>query len=167
MAGCPIAGRHFQLLQGLSTFSIHQSIAWCSSYHSTSDFSPPKPPIDLSAGWSTTLARHVGEIDPALDAHPQWRPEWNHRRGQGTTELVPSPILLTPCRRRGRGRCRYPRLIAHHVQRSISSSGASTESPMRLNMAAAASTALAIGSVAWYYHLYGSTAHAMTPAEEG
>ncbi|KAH8158922.1 hypothetical protein CIB48_g9328 [Xylaria polymorpha] len=53
------------------------------------------------------------------------------------------------------------------AKRSISSSGASTESPMRLNMAAAASTALAIGSVAWYYHLYGSTAHAMTPAEEG
>ncbi|KAI0484910.1 3-deoxy-7-phosphoheptulonate synthase [Xylariaceae sp. FL0804] len=52
--------------------------------------------------------------------------------------------------------------------RSISSSsGASTESPMKLNMATAASTALAIGSVAWYYHLYGSTAQAMTPAEEG
>ncbi|KAI2464370.1 cytochrome c1, heme protein, mitochondrial precursor [Annulohypoxylon bovei var. microspora] len=50
---------------------------------------------------------------------------------------------------------------------SSSSSGASTESPMKLNVAAAASTALAIGSVAWYYHLYGSTAHAMTPAEEG
>ncbi|OTA54277.1 hypothetical protein K449DRAFT_338882 [Hypoxylon sp. EC38] len=50
---------------------------------------------------------------------------------------------------------------------STSSSGASTESPLKLNVAAAASTALAIGSVAWYYHLYGSTAHAMTPAEEG
>lgn len=34
-------------------------------------------------------------------------------------------------------------------------------------MAAAASTALAIGSVAWYYHLYGPTAHAGSPAEEG
>ncbi|KAI1767657.1 3-deoxy-7-phosphoheptulonate synthase [Hypoxylon sp. FL1150] len=45
--------------------------------------------------------------------------------------------------------------------------GLSTESPMKLNVTVAASTALAIGSVAWYYHLYGSTAHAMTPAEEG
>ncbi|RWA13449.1 hypothetical protein EKO27_g1662 [Xylaria grammica] len=53
------------------------------------------------------------------------------------------------------------------AKRSISGFGASTESPMKLNMAAAASTALAIGSVAWYYHLYGPTAHAMTPAEEG
>ncbi|TGJ84134.1 hypothetical protein E0Z10_g4638 [Xylaria hypoxylon] len=53
------------------------------------------------------------------------------------------------------------------AKRSISSSGASTESAMRLNIAAGASTALAIGSVAWYYHLYGPTAHAMTPTEEG
>jgi len=35
-----------------------------------------------------------------------------------------------------------------------------------LNIAAAASTAVAVGSIAWYYHLYGN-AHAMTPAEEG
>ncbi|KAJ4421414.1 cytochrome c1 [Gnomoniopsis sp. IMI 355080] len=37
----------------------------------------------------------------------------------------------------------------------------------RLNIAAAASTAVAVSSIAWYYHLYGSEAHAMTPAEEG
>jgi len=36
-----------------------------------------------------------------------------------------------------------------------------------LNIAAAAATAVAAGSIAWYYHLYGPTAHAMTPAEEG
>jgi hypothetical protein len=36
-----------------------------------------------------------------------------------------------------------------------------------LNVAAAASTTLALGSIAWYYHLYGPVAHAMTPAEEG
>lgn len=51
---------------------------------------------------------------------------------------------------------------------SSSSSGPTTEaSPLRLNLAAAASTAVAVGSIAWYYHLYGPTAHAMTPAEEG
>jgi ubiquinol-cytochrome c reductase cytochrome c1 subunit len=36
-----------------------------------------------------------------------------------------------------------------------------------MNIAAAAATAVAAGSVAWYYHLYGATAHASTPAEEG
>lgn len=53
-------------------------------------------------------------------------------------------------------------------QRAASStSGAGAEaSPIRLNLAAVTSTALAAGSIAWYYHLYGS-AHAMTLAEEG
>ncbi|KAL1883185.1 cytochrome c1 [Diaporthe australafricana] len=37
----------------------------------------------------------------------------------------------------------------------------------RLNIAAAASSAAALGSVAWYYHLYGSDAFAATQAEEG
>lgn len=47
------------------------------------------------------------------------------------------------------------------------SSGAAEASPLRLNIAAAASTAVAIGSVAWYYHLYGPVAQASSPAEEG
>jgi hypothetical protein len=34
-------------------------------------------------------------------------------------------------------------------------------------MAGSAATALAIGSMAWYYHLYGTELHAMTPVEEG
>ena len=34
-------------------------------------------------------------------------------------------------------------------------------------MAGAAATSLAAGSMAWYYHLYGANAFAMTPAEEG
>ncbi|SPQ18908.1 866ed7dd-850e-4681-a341-67eff6f005fb [Thermothielavioides terrestris] len=50
---------------------------------------------------------------------------------------------------------------------SSSSSGSTAESPLRLNIAAAAATTLAVGSIAWYYHLYGPTADAMTPAEEG
>jgi len=34
-------------------------------------------------------------------------------------------------------------------------------------MAGSAATAMAIGSIAWYYHLYGPELHAMTPVEEG
>ncbi|KEZ44394.1 3-deoxy-7-phosphoheptulonate synthase [Scedosporium apiospermum] len=49
-----------------------------------------------------------------------------------------------------------------------SNSGASSDAyATRLNIAAIASTAVAAGSVAWYYHLYGAEAHASTPAEEG
>lgn len=60
-------------------------------------------------------------------------------------------------------------MILPLIQRAASSSsGPNPEaSPLRLNIAAAASTAVAVGSIAWYYHLYGPTAHAMTPAEEG
>ena len=55
------------------------------------------------------------------------------------------------------------------LQRAVSSSsGAAHEaSPTRLNIAAIASTSLAAGSIAWYYHMYGPEAFAMTPAEEG
>ncbi|KAI4159418.1 MAG: hypothetical protein LQ342_006588 [Letrouitia transgressa] len=34
-------------------------------------------------------------------------------------------------------------------------------------MAGCAATALAVGSIAWYYHLFGAEVFAMTPAEEG
>jgi len=34
-------------------------------------------------------------------------------------------------------------------------------------MAGSAATAVAIGSMGWYYHLYGTELHAMTPTEEG
>lgn len=48
------------------------------------------------------------------------------------------------------------------------SAGASTDSvAARLNIAGIASTAVAAGSVAWYYHLYGAEAFATAPAEEG
>jgi hypothetical protein len=36
-----------------------------------------------------------------------------------------------------------------------------------MNLAAIASTTLAAGSMAWYYHLYGPVAFASSPAEEG
>ncbi|KAJ5542871.1 hypothetical protein N7535_005294 [Penicillium sp. DV-2018c] len=40
-------------------------------------------------------------------------------------------------------------------------------SPFYLTLTAALATAAAAGSTAWYYHLYGQEAFAMTPAEEG
>lgn len=51
------------------------------------------------------------------------------------------------------------------MQRSASTTTQSTESTSPWGVATA--TALAVGSVAWYYHLYGRDVHAMTPAEEG
>ncbi|KAJ5484402.1 Cytochrome c1 transmembrane anchor C-terminal, partial [Penicillium expansum] len=39
--------------------------------------------------------------------------------------------------------------------------------PFYLTLTAALATAAAAGSTAWYYHLYGQEAFAMTPAEEG
>jgi hypothetical protein len=36
-----------------------------------------------------------------------------------------------------------------------------------MNISAIASSTLAVGSIAWYYHMYGPSADAMTPAEEG
>jgi len=56
------------------------------------------------------------------------------------------------------------------VKRAASSSSSAAEcasSPYKLTAAGAASTAIAAGSIAWYYHLYGQTVHAMTPVEEG
>ncbi|PHH49752.1 Cytochrome c1,heme protein, mitochondrial [Ceratocystis fimbriata CBS 114723] len=47
------------------------------------------------------------------------------------------------------------------------SSNASEASSARLNMAAIASTGVAAGTMAWYYHLYGETADASAPADEG
>ncbi|KAK2754225.1 cytochrome c1 [Arachnomyces sp. PD_36] len=51
---------------------------------------------------------------------------------------------------------------------SSSSSGPEqASSPFYLTLTASAATAVAAGSIAWYYHLYGQEAFAMTPAEEG
>ncbi|KAL2757587.1 hypothetical protein ACRALDRAFT_1060919 [Sodiomyces alcalophilus JCM 7366] len=53
------------------------------------------------------------------------------------------------------------------AKRAASSSSGAEAGSARLNLAAITSTAVAAGSIAWYYHLYGPTAHASTPAEEG
>ncbi|KAI9714311.1 MAG: cytochrome c1 [Bogoriella megaspora] len=53
--------------------------------------------------------------------------------------------------------------------RSTSSKASSeaTSSTWTTTIAGSAATAVAIGSGAWYYHLYGRSVHAMSPAEEG
>lgn len=53
------------------------------------------------------------------------------------------------------------------VQRAWTVTGEASSSPARLTAAGTAATTVAIGSMAWYWHLYGSEIHAMTPAEEG
>ncbi|KIL95083.1 hypothetical protein FAVG1_02015 [Fusarium avenaceum] len=81
-------------------------------------------------------------------------------------DLCLSPFVL-------RLRERPPHIAASHSiaaatrAASSTSSAAGDATATRLNVAAAASTTLALGSMAWYYHLYGPVAFAMTPAEEG
>lgn len=56
------------------------------------------------------------------------------------------------------------------ASRAASTSSSAAEEAARSwksNALPAAATAFAIGSVAWYYHLYGRNVDAMTPAEEG
>ncbi|OBT77812.1 hypothetical protein VF21_03274 [Pseudogymnoascus sp. 05NY08] len=57
--------------------------------------------------------------------------------------------------------------VSRTTKRAASSAAEAVNSPFKLTAAGTAATAVAAGSMAWYYHLYGSTAHAMTPAEEG
>lgn len=61
-------------------------------------------------------------------------------------------------------------IMAH--QRSSSSSASSKSSdaskgPFAWTAAGSAATVVAIGSIAWYYHLFGQDLYAMTPQEEG
>lgn len=51
--------------------------------------------------------------------------------------------------------------------RRASTVAGEASSPARLTAAGTAATAVAIGSAAWYWHLYGSEVYGMTPAEEG
>jgi len=53
------------------------------------------------------------------------------------------------------------------TKRAASSSSTEAASPFRLNVAGSAATAVAVGSIAWYYHVYGRELHAMTPTEHG
>ena len=63
-------------------------------------------------------------------------------------------------------------LTIHLEQRASSSSTSqagseATSSPRALTLAGTAATAVAVGSLAWYWHLFGQDVYAMTPAEEG
>lgn len=60
-------------------------------------------------------------------------------------------------------------LTVSNFQRAASTASGPSADPTaaRLNIAAIASTAVAAGSVAWYYHLYGAEVSATSPAEEG
>jgi ubiquinol-cytochrome c reductase cytochrome c1 subunit len=55
------------------------------------------------------------------------------------------------------------------IQRAASTSSAAegAGSSWKNNALPAGATIFSIGSVAWYMHLYGGSADAMTPAEEG
>ncbi|KAH8179943.1 cytochrome c1 family protein [Sarocladium implicatum] len=52
------------------------------------------------------------------------------------------------------------------VQKRAASTS-SGEASSTSNISAIASSTLAVGSIAWYYHMYGPSVNAMTPAEEG
>jgi len=47
------------------------------------------------------------------------------------------------------------------------STSEAAQTPFRLTVAGSAATAVAVGSIAWYYHLYGQNVYAMTLQEEG
>ncbi|KAJ5229240.1 hypothetical protein N7489_009948 [Penicillium chrysogenum] len=58
--------------------------------------------------------------------------------------------------------------LGKSTRASSTAAGAeAASSPFYLTLTAALATAAAAGSTAWYYHLYGQEAFAMTPAEEG
>lgn len=59
-------------------------------------------------------------------------------------------------------------LLTNWQRASSSAAGAeSASSPFHLTATASVATAAAIGSAAWYYHLYGQDVFAAAPAEEG
>jgi ubiquinol-cytochrome c reductase cytochrome c1 subunit len=53
------------------------------------------------------------------------------------------------------------------IARRAASTSAKAEPTRGSNVAAFASTSIAAGSIAWYYHMYGPKAQALTAAEEG
>ncbi|KAI9674411.1 MAG: cytochrome c1 [Caeruleum heppii] len=81
-------------------------------------------------------------------------------------------MLARSCLRstRSLGPARNAALKTKPATRSATTSASSTEdaaAQRRTTIAASAATAFAAGSCAWYFHLYGSDVHAMTPQEEG
>ena len=88
----------------------------------------------------------------------------NAKTTVGRTTAV-SPVRNGPKTRRWK-------LTTYTIQRASTSSATEAASeisstPFRLTLAGSAATAVAVGSLAWYYHLFGQDVYAMTPAEEG
>ena len=105
---------------------------------------------------SPSRRQYVGTFSPALRAYGWQCPQLSGANSD--RDLSPNPLAAT-------GKLTPP-------QRSTTSSskGAASEaaaSPFRLTVAGTVTTAVAVGSMAWYYHLYGPTLYAMTPQEEG
>ncbi|KAJ5336678.1 uncharacterized protein N7506_004700 [Penicillium brevicompactum] len=61
----------------------------------------------------------------------------------------------------------FARSLGKSTRAASTSAGEAASSPFYLTLTAGLATAAAAGSTAWYYHLYGQEAFAMTPAEEG
>ncbi|KAJ5133002.1 hypothetical protein N7448_007160 [Penicillium atrosanguineum] len=69
---------------------------------------------------------------------------------------------------RGPNRAIARQSLGKSTRASSTAAGAEfASSPFYLTLTASLATAAAAGSAAWYYHLYGQEAFAMTPAEEG
>lgn len=100
--------------------------------------------------------RHVGTFSPALRAYGWQCPQLagaNSDRSPSLDPLAATDKLIFPQR--------------STTSSSIDAASEAAASPFRLTVAGTATTALALGSMAWYYHLYGPTLYAMTPQEEG
>ncbi len=99
---------------------------------------------------------HAGTFSPALRAHGWQCPQLSGANSDRDLSLDPLAVA--------------DKLTSPQRSTTSSSKDAASEaaaSPFRLTVAATATTAIAIGSMAWYYHLYGPTLYAMTPQEEG
>jgi len=77
--------------------------------------------------------------------------------------MLTRTVLRSSARAFGAGNATVTRTTARNASSSSSAESASWKN----NALLASSSALAVGSVAWYYLQFGRPAHAMTPAEEG
>ncbi|KGM91543.1 cytochrome c1, heme protein, mitochondrial [Paracoccidioides brasiliensis Pb18] len=126
---------------------------------------PPSPPLlssaanslplSLHCGGNSTLWKHVRQIHCAQCARqshlPSDFPTNNGMPGHPPQSFQNTSLTAIDCPARD----------------SSTTSGSRVESPFYLTLSASAATVTAVGAVAWYYHLYGEEAFAMTPAEEG
>lgn len=110
----------------------------------------------LSFGSSPPRRHHVGTFSPALGACGWQCPQLSGANGDRNISL--DPFAATD-------KLTLPQRSAASSSKDAASEAAT--SPFRITLAGIATTAVAVGSMAWYYHLYGPTLYAMTPQEEG